>query len=77
MLLEVQKREPDKVKTEITDNEPLVSVVMDRWPALFSETGNQCQLRHPQNDREHHGYAVFAYAHDPFHISAFLCVYFR
>ncbi|KAF7641323.1 hypothetical protein LDENG_00285060, partial [Lucifuga dentata] len=50
MLMEVQKKDPDlqlldKLMTvtfsqrrkEITGDEPLVSVVMDRWPALFSE----------------------------------------
>ena len=50
MLLEVQKRDPDlqlldelmtatfsQRRKEIIGDEPLISVVMDRWPALFSE----------------------------------------
>lgn len=50
MLLEVQKRDPDlqvldelmtatfsQRRQEIIGVEPLISAVMDRWPALFSE----------------------------------------
>ena len=50
MLLEVQKREPDlhlldelmtatfsQRRQEIIGDEPLISAVKDRWPALFSE----------------------------------------
>lgn len=50
MLLEVQKRNPDlqvldelmtvtfsQRRQEIVGDEPLISAVMDRWPALFSE----------------------------------------
>lgn len=50
MLLEVRKRDPnlqllDEMMTatfshrrqEIIGDEPLISTVMDRWPALFSE----------------------------------------
>ncbi|XP_074531064.1 uncharacterized protein LOC141794243 [Halichoeres trimaculatus] len=50
MLLEVQKRDPDlqvldelmtatfsKRRQEIIGDEPLISAVMDRWPALFTE----------------------------------------
>lgn len=50
MLLQVQKRDPDlqlldelmtatfsQRRKEIIGDEPLISVVMDRWPALFNE----------------------------------------
>lgn len=44
MLLEVQKRDPDlqlsQQRQEIIGDEPFISAVMDRWPALFSETSN-------------------------------------
>lgn len=59
MLLEVQKRDPDlqvldelmtatfsQRRQEIVGDEPLISAVMDKWPALFSERQViLCQLK--------------------------------